>query len=166
MKATGVQSKLWGLLFEVVYPSNERRIAQLANLDNLCSAHPWTMEKYRSELSKDNVLCYSLHQNDRMVAYAIIHRSHLKGRVVDLLVHKDHRRAGVGRAMLKAIDDRFLNENRSTLEFVVSDRDLDAHLFLKACNVQAVEMVRGDKNDHYIFRASHGFSRREHGKSD
>lgn len=158
MKPKGVKSKTWGMTTEEISPASDSSLAKLINLDTLIFAKPWTMTEARTLLMRQHVFCFMARVDAGSVGYVIVHRKNSSGQVLELAVHPGFRRLGVGRALLKFLDQNLLDSQRTFLEFVVPEDNLDCQLFLKACGVPAVDVIRGQNGDSYLFSANIGFT--------
>lgn len=141
-----------------INPSVKDSLDSLARLDKSSNVNPWSADQFQFELSRANRVCYGIEWRGEFAGYTIVKTEFIRATVLDFLIHKDHRRKGLGRELLKHIDERLMSPYRRVLEITLSDRDLDAHLFLKQCRVKATDVIRGEKQDLYLFRAFHLFS--------
>ncbi|MDR3582538.1 MAG: GNAT family N-acetyltransferase [Candidatus Pacebacteria bacterium] len=154
-KAKGVKSKLFGMVVEEVKAGNHGQLSQIANLDQLCSQDPWSLDTWRTKIRAANIRAAVVYNNeDRVIAFVVLARGMTKVHVTDILVSPDYRRIGVGRMLLDYLDFQFLDEVRSAMEIVVDERDRGTQEFLKKCDVKAVEVLRGEPYGHYLFRRS------------
>lgn len=140
-------------------PYSEVDMEMLAALDAASVDNPWDAAKHKKALTKAHTECFALMNNGAYVGAVVLRLGHLHASLVDIFVHKKYRRRGIGTALLRSIDSRVLNHARRVLEIVVSERNLEIQNFLKYNKIRAVEVVRGEKTDYYVFRAEIGFSK-------
>lgn len=139
-------------------PYSEVDMEMLAALDAASVDNPWDAAKHKKALTKAHTECFALMNNGAYVGAVVLRLGHLHASLVDIFVHKKYRRRGIGTALLRSIDSRVLTHARRVLEIVVPERNVGMQFFLKNNRIRAVEVVRGETSDHYIFRAEIGFS--------
>jgi GNAT superfamily N-acetyltransferase len=155
MKTAGTKSKLFGMTCVPLNVMDRTHLLGMADLDQASSVNPLSASDYKRELSKEFMHAYGIVGPDReLVAFAIVRKGGVAATLTDVVVHKGYRRIGVGRMLIDCIRRKCLNETRKFVEAVVSDVNLDAHLFLKKCGFRAIEVLPGTKCDHYLFRAT------------
>lgn len=141
-----------------INPGVKDSLESLVRLDRSSNVNPWSADQFQFELSRANRACFGIERKGEFAGYAIVKTEFVRATMLEFLIHKDHRRKGMGRELLRHIGDRVLGPYCGTLEITLTDRDLDAHLFLKRCGVRATDVLKGQKHDLYIFRAFHPFS--------
>lgn len=98
-------------------------VAQVAQLEKICFADPWSKKSVASEL--DNPLSYWLVavEEDRVVGYVGSQSVEGESDMMNVAVHPDHRRQGIGQALVedlvKALRQR--GNHSLTLEVRVSN---------------------------------------------
>lgn len=82
-----------------------------------------------------------------------LHKSRLH--LLNIAVGMDHRRRGVGRAMIKKLVGKLSSQRRSRLALECADWNLPGHLFFRACGMRASHVIPGfydhDDADAYAF---------------
>lgn len=155
----GSNDPLFGAMVSQVNPHRRDEMSRLAELASGSAEKPWDATKYKQELTKFGMRCYVLeHRNGEYIGYVIVARDPLKASLVDIVVHKDHRRRGVGTLLLKYLDSVALTETRRYLEVVVPERNAGMLAFLKHNKIRARKVLRGETTDDFLFRTEIGFS--------
>jgi ribosomal-protein-alanine N-acetyltransferase len=108
---------------------------------------PWNEDDFIVTLR--NVRCIGMvaEIDNRVVAFIIyeMQKTHLE--IINLSVHKDYRRRGIGSFMIRNLASRLSATNRSCLIAYAPDSELSCHLFFRKCGFLATEV---DK-DHFQF---------------
>lgn len=160
MKSAKSRGVLDVFIYQIM-PNAKGDAEALAALDASSHPDPMTAAQFREQLSKPHLICYGIEARGDLVGYVVVQTHMVVVRIVDILVHKDFRRKGYGRALIDCIDERLLSEHRRVLEAVVPERDMDMALFLKAAGASTTELLRSadkSKDDSYQFRFFHPFS--------
>lgn len=157
MKAVkGTQSPTFGMICEKLDPRDRVHMAQLADLDAESSPNHWDAAKYRQEISRPHVSCHGVTLGDgTLVAYAIVRESGVAVAITDMMVGSNYRRKGVGRMLVDCVRKSHVEGPRESIEVVVDDVNLDAHLFLKHIGFRG-EVLREDGRYFYLFRWTNG----------
>ena len=98
-------------------------VSQVAELEKLCFSTPWSEKSIASELGNDYSLWYVAVCDGSVVGYIGSQTSWGETDMMNVAVHPDHRRKGIGRLLTQALCDA-LKENGShciTLEVRVSN---------------------------------------------
>jgi ribosomal-protein-alanine N-acetyltransferase len=90
-------------------------------IERRCFPMPWSLSMFVLELSKPSGICLTAVDGTRMLGYVICARYDEAYHVMNIAVDPDHRRQGVGRAMLDALLDRGGRDANYTLEVRVSN---------------------------------------------
>ena len=82
-----------------------------------------------------------------------LHESRLQ--LLNIAVGMDHRRRGVGRAMIEKVASKLSPQRRSKLSLECADWNLPAHKFFRSCGLRASHVIQGfydhDDADAYVF---------------
>ena len=124
-------------------PDDAAFISDLLQLMGLPSspAHIASRIRAADQSTNDAVLVATL--DDRAAGFAALHRSDIFhepggiGRIKVLGVHPDHRRAGVGTALLTSAMDHFRNHGCIRMEVTSGEDRASAHAFYEACGMHA-----------------------------
>jgi len=155
MSADGTSNKLWGSTVTKLRPNNRGHVHGLALLASEVGDAKCYDVDARNVMLKSNTVCQGCFHNDVMVGVVVVYMGHLAARVIDVMVHPDWRRIGVGSLLIRSVDG-ILRESQKFVEFYVPETNTEMHLFLKANEIRATEVL----GDSYLFRADKGFSKR------
>ena len=87
-------------------PGDEAAIADLAALDALCNSHPWSREDFLQSL-RDGHLCLVARADDgHLIGFAVARALPDEAELLLIGIHPEHRREGVGRSLLTALERR------------------------------------------------------------
>lgn len=118
--------------------------------------HPWTENDFLNALRQRNCIGMVAENAERIVGYLIymLHKTHLH--LLNFAVHPDHRRAGIGRAMVRKLVDKLSTHRRTRMTTIVRESNLPAQLFFKACGFNAEDVLRNyydqdSGDDGYVF---------------
>lgn len=62
--------------------------------------------------------------------------------LINFAVHPDHRRSGIGRAMVDKLKSKLSDDHRTELWLEVRDSNLDAQLFFRAMGFRAIRVLK------------------------
>lgn len=132
-------------------------LREISRIENASFDHPWTMDEIREALADGATRAFVASINDEVVGYAIFssHRKHIV--LKSIAVHPEFRRMGIGSQLLGKVADKLTPSRRTSLECLVRESNLRAHLFLSACGMRATEIKRDEfinGEDAYLFRLS------------
>lgn len=116
------------------------------SIENLSFEYSWTEEEFIRCLRQRNGIGLVAEENDSVVGYVIyeLHKNRLH--VLNLAVHPDHRKRGVGRAMVDNLKGKLSHDRRNRILLEVRETNLDAQLFWKQMGFRAINVLR----DHYV----------------
>lgn len=102
---------------------------------------PWTKAELTKFLKHHNHVGYVAILNGHIVGYYLyeLHPSHVE--LVCIAVHKDGRRIGVGRKMMKHIEAK-LNSRRPKVKLMCREKNVPGQMFFKAVGYYAKWIVR------------------------
>ena len=102
---------------------DETHIPAAAGIERLCFSQPWSEKAFRLLLGEQGVGYVAQSREGRTVAYAGMVLAPDEGQIANVAVHPDFRRAGAGRAVLRALiaDARARGLGQLSLEVRVSN---------------------------------------------
>lgn len=121
-----------------------RELEAVYKIEQMSYSNPWQKKHFLNALRRKR-LCgiVAVTGKHRVIGFVILEALEQSCQVLNLAVHPDFRRRGVGRKMLGWVQDRLQAQpdwTRICLE--VRERNLEAQLFMKKCNFKAVEVIR------------------------
>lgn len=137
-----------------------RDMPAVLDIENDSFPFAWTREDFRNALRQRNCMAMVAEIGDKIVGYMIyeLHRNRLE--ILNLAVHGEHRRSGVGSSMIAKLYGKLSPQRRTRIVAAVCERNEVAHYWLKACGFTAVEILRDYYEeitaDAYLFRLVYG----------
>jgi ribosomal-protein-alanine N-acetyltransferase len=96
-------------------------LPQVIAIERRSFPNPWSLAMFVLELSKPSGICLAAIHGDRIVGYVICARYDEAFHVMNIAVDPDHRRGGVGSALLDSVIARAGEDANYTLEVRVSN---------------------------------------------
>ena len=106
---------------EFVRPVRAEDIAQIAQIETLCFAMPWSEESIRKDIEENVVSCWLVMDNGegKVLAYAAMWFVLDEAHVCNVAVHPDHSGKGYGRAIFGALVETAKKNSMSLMELEV-----------------------------------------------
>lgn len=124
-----------------------RDLDEVLRIERLSFEDAWTEDELRRNIRKQNCIAWVAEYGDRVVGFVVyqLHKHHLN--VLDLAIHPDWRRRGVGSQLVdKAVS--LLSEDRRTKAIVhVSEVNVPAQIFLRQNLFMWVKTDRSKADD-------------------
>ncbi len=111
--------------------------AELASFE-----YAWTEEDFLRCLRQRNCIGMVAEINDRIVGFMIYELHRGKLHVLNFAVAPAHRRAGIGRLMVRKLIGKLATHKRSKITLAVRERNLAAQLFFRGQDFKAVRVLR------------------------
>lgn len=131
-----------------------RDVPEVLAIEQGSFAQPWTEDELVAHLRhRRSIGQVGEDGNGAVLGYFVyvLHPDHLN--LACLAVHPSWRRRGIGSLMLDKLVAKLSPHRRSCVACAVDERDLGAHLFLRACCFRATGVIRGRDGDpdEYLF---------------
>lgn len=88
-----------------IIPMNESHVFQVAELEKLCFADPWSERSVASELKNPYSMWFVACEEDRVAGYVGSQSAIDEADMMNLAVHPDYRRKGVAQELVTALCD-------------------------------------------------------------
>lgn len=113
---------------EFVRPVRAEDIAQIAEIEKLCFAMPWSYESIRKDVEENVVACWLVLDDGggKVLAYAAMWFVLDEAHVCNVAVHPDHRGRGYGRKIFGALVETAQKNSMSLMELEVRRSNLIA----------------------------------------
>lgn len=142
--------------------SIQRDLPDMLAIEAASFAQPWTEDEFRHMLRQRSCIGLVAERREqaefgstfRTVGYVVYQLTDHAVAILNLAVAPAERRNGVGSFMVGKLKSKLRSNRRRRLLCNVHDGNLMAHLFLRSCGLQAVEVLRGysaDGSDAYLF---------------
>ena len=125
----------------------------ILKIENANFPYPWTHEEFLNTLKLQDVSCFVVEIDSKVVAYIVYEEiaSAECFHILNLAVSPDWQKQGIGRFILKKLMSK---PSWLSISLLVSDRNLNCHLFLKKMKFEAFSVAKdyfGDDHDAYEF---------------
>ena len=134
---------------------NETHVAAVAALEKLCFADPWSLSSIASELNNPLALWLVAVEDGDLIGYIGSQSVMGESDMMNVAVHPDHRRKGVGEMLVLALCEALSGENTSLALEVRSSNAPAISLYEKLGFVQVGlrrNYYRNPKEDALILR--------------
>lgn len=133
-----------------------RDLPEVLAIEAASNPVPWTEEDFRRELARRDRIGMVAEHADRVAGSMIYRLCRDRIEVVHFAVAPDLRRRGVGRQMVAKLAGKLSSIRRTRLDWPCRESQLGGQLFLHACGLTAVDVLRGHyedtDEDAYLFR--------------
>lgn len=125
----------------IVRPAIDADPADMAVIDRLAFESRWEVGDFKRFLVQPKSIGFVAERDDRVVGYALVNSFDSRLQLVRIAVHPRHWDTGVGQSLLRLLKSGLRREGRTRILADVSDRNLPAQMFLKACGFRAIAAV-------------------------
>ncbi|MBW3539516.1 MAG: ribosomal protein S18-alanine N-acetyltransferase [Planctomycetes bacterium] len=124
-----------------------RDMTEVLDIERDSFEFAWTEEDFLCCLRQRNCIGMVAEHDRRIVGFMIyeLHKSRL--RILNFAVHRDARRHGVGRQMLRRLIDKLSQQRRNEILLHVRETNLAAQLFFRNQGFMAVGVLRNHYDD-------------------
>lgn len=125
-------------------------ISKIVRINHFNSPH-WSYDEILNNLKQKHCYGFLAEYQDKIVGFAIYEVDKQYIHVINLSVHPDFRRTGIGSQLLAILLDK-LGTKRRIIDFIINERHIDFQLFLKTNGFKATEILRKyfNKDDAYV----------------
>lgn len=137
-----------------------RDMAPTLAIERESFARPWTETDFVTHLRNRNTIGMVAECGDELAGYMLyeLHHTHLA--LLNLAVHHDARRQGVGTQMLDKLAGKLSERRRTHIALMVCETNLDAQLFFRQFGFVAKHVIRQPygncDDDAYYMEYRHG----------
>jgi ribosomal-protein-alanine N-acetyltransferase len=119
-----------------------RDMPEVHEIENASFQFPWDEDAFIRCLRQRNCIGMVVERAEKIVGYMIyeLHKNRLH--ILNLGVHPQHRRQGVGRALLDKLKGKLSPQRRSRIMCEVRETNLDAQMWLRACGFKAISVLK------------------------
>lgn len=117
------------------------------DIERTCFEQPWTEEDFLVCLRQKNCIGMVAERDLRIVGFMVyeLHKTYLV--LLNFAVSPELHRQDIGTAMFNRLVDKLSQQNRSCIELLVRETNLDAQLFFRKQGFRAVSVLRGHYDD-------------------
>ena len=98
----------------IIRQLSESEIPVIARLETLSFSHPWSERSIRDSFESEANKFFTAIEDDRIVGYIGLTIAGGEGYILNVAVHPEHRRKGIGKALVSFLTDTY----RSRLSFI------------------------------------------------
>ena len=124
-----------------------RDMPAVLGIENSCFEFAWNEDDFIRCLRQRNCIGMVAEEDEQVVGFMIyeLHKNRLH--ILNFAVHADHRRSGVGKAMLTKLLGKLSHERRNRIMLEVRETNLEAQLFFKSVGFRAISVLRDFYDD-------------------
>ncbi|MBE6633783.1 MAG: ribosomal-protein-alanine N-acetyltransferase [Ruminococcaceae bacterium] len=126
-----------------VCPMESRHLSEVAEIEALCFAEPWSANALRLLTGESGFGVVALNEEARILGYGGMLIAPDEGQITNIAVHPDHRRLGVGHAILSALEQEALDRGLEQLSLEVRVSNLAAISLYERHGFEAAGRRRG-----------------------
>jgi ribosomal-protein-alanine N-acetyltransferase len=119
-----------------------RDMPEVLAIEHASQEFPWCEEEFLRVLRQRNCIGMVAEHGERVVGFMIYELHKTKLHVLNLAVHADYRRQGVGRQMVAKLAGKLSSHRRTRIVLHVRETNLHAQLFYRVQGFRASEVVR------------------------
>ena len=112
-------------------------------IENESFEYPWQPEDFVRVLLRKGDLAMVAEIGRQVAGFIVYEVGRAKIHVLNLAVSADHRRRGVGRAMVDRLKENLVPQGRSRITLEIGERNLDGQLFFREQGFVAEVVLRG-----------------------
>lgn len=120
----------------------QRDLPEVLAIENLSFPFPWSEEDFLRCLRQRNCIGKVAEAGERVVGFLIYELLPKRLQVLNIAVHPDWRRRGVGKALITDRQDRLTITRRTRITLEVRETNLEAQLFFRAVGFRAMAILR------------------------
>lgn len=119
----------------------------VVDIENLCFEFPWNWEDFRKTLRCNNTIGMVTELDETVIGYMVYELHPNRLHLMNLAVHPDFQRQGVGKAMIDWLKRKLNHERRNRITLHVRETNLPAQLFFKDMGFRATSVLRDFYDD-------------------
>ena len=110
----------------IIIPMNESHVGAVAEIEKLCFHDPWSEKSIASELTNKLSLWLVAMEDDQVAGYVGSQTVMDWSDMMNVAVHPDHRRKGIGEALVTALETALRENGSQCLTLEVRDSNVPA----------------------------------------
>jgi ribosomal-protein-alanine N-acetyltransferase len=138
---------------------NRSDMQEVLGIEQASFPYPWELKDFYHILQPKKTWGKVCEIDGKVVGFIIYHTDRDAYNIVNLAVHPDYRKRGVGRALVDDMLEKVHPLRRHEARLTVSEQNLDAQLFFREIGFKATKVLRafyGPDHDGYlmVYKAS------------
>jgi ribosomal-protein-alanine N-acetyltransferase len=119
-----------------------RDMPEILEIENSSFEFPWSDDDFIRCLRQRNCIGMVAECDDRVVGFMIYELHKTRLHVLNLAVHPDFRRRGIGTQMAEKLISKLSHDRRNRILLEVRETNLTAQLFFRSANFRAISVLR------------------------
>ncbi len=124
-----------------------RDMPAVLDIESQCFEFAWSEEDFIRCLRQRNCIGMVAEEDDKVVGFMIYELHKTRLHILNFAVGADHRRKGIGNAMVAKLLGKLSHERRNRIMLEVRETNLDAQLFFKNVGFKAISVLRDFYDD-------------------
>ncbi len=124
-----------------------RDMSDVLGIEHASFEFPWTEDDFVRCLRKRNCIGMVAELNDEIIGFMIYELHKTRLHILNFAVHQEHRRSGVGTAMVEKLKSKLSSQRRNRIVLEVRETNLDAQLFFKNQGFLALSVLKNFYED-------------------
>lgn len=143
-----------------------RDLPEVLEIENSSFPSTWNEDEFIRCLRQRNCIAMVVEDGKLIVGFVVFLLKKTTLEIINIAVHPDHRRRGIGSLMLAKMESKLSVNRRPRAEIVVGETNTRAQIWLRSCRWNCVEVRRdwfeidpvyepvalGTTEDGYVFR--------------
>lgn len=134
-----------------------RDMPEILAIESASFDFPWSEDDFRAELIRRNCIGMVCEHETEIVGYMIYDLNLGCLNMLNLTVHPEYRRCGIGRQMMARMVDKLNQQRRNRITVTVWERNLVAQKFFRATGFRVIDTVAAEygsdtADDAYVFQ--------------
>lgn len=124
-----------------------RDLPEVVAIERQAFEFPWESEEFLDVLRQRNCIGMVCEHHHAIVGFMVyqLHKSRLQ--ILNMAVHPDHQRCGVGTQMIERLKDKLHVQRRTQMGMEIRERNIAAQLFLQCMGFAVVAQLHGVYED-------------------
>ncbi len=118
-----------------------RDMPSVLEVENNSFDHPWTEEEFIRCLRQRDCIGMVAERSEHVVGHMVYELHKQRIHLLSFAVHPDHRRIGIGRAMVERLIMKLSFQRRNRIVAEVRETNLEAQLFFRELGFRAVDIL-------------------------
>ncbi len=124
-----------------------RDLPTLLEIEKASFEFPWTEEDFIRSLRQRNCIGMVADNQDEVLGFMVYELYRSRIHLVNLAVHPDRRREGIGSAMINKLISKLGSTRRSRISLEVRETNIHAQFFFRALGFKAIGLLKNFYED-------------------
>lgn len=119
-----------------------RDIPMVLDIENESFPFPWSEDKLIQCLRQRNCIGMVSEVDDQIVGFFVYELFKTRLNILNFAVRSEHRRAGIGTAMVRKLQSKLSHERRCRITLCISESNLEGQLFFRSQGFRAFAVTK------------------------